>query len=261
MGINMAKMQEMEKLDRRVVVWFSAGAASAVAAMLTVKKHPNAILVYIDTGSEYIGNWTFIADVSKWTGREVIVLKSSEYKDIWDVFEKTRWLVGVHGARCTTELKKKVRQGFEQPTDLQVFGYTIEEEKRLARFEQNNPEMNIYSPLIEKKLSKTDCIEILKQANIEIPYLYTIGFKNNNCIGCPKGGQKYWGRIRRYFPSVYEKMARVERDLDVAINKSYALDGERKRLFLDELPEDIDITEPEPQMSCGLFCGQYMEDE
>jgi 3'-phosphoadenosine 5'-phosphosulfate sulfotransferase (PAPS reductase)/FAD synthetase len=245
----------------RVVVWFSAGAASAVAAKLTLDKYPDAILVYTDTGSEHEDNVRFIGDIEKWLDKPVYKIKSEIYQDIWQVFKITRWLVGVNGARCTTELKKKLRQKFEEPDDLQVFGYTIEEQNRVARFIQNNPEINVECPLIDKKLSKSDCFDILTQAGIELPTMYKLGFRNNNCIGCPKGGMKYWGRIRKHFPEQFERMAKVERDLDVAINKSYAGDGERKRVFLDELPKDIDIHEPEASISCGLFCGQYLEDE
>ncbi len=260
MGINMAKMQDMAELNRRVVCWFSAGAASAVASMLTVREHPNAILVYTETGAEHPDNERFIADVEKLLDKKVIRLKSEAFTDTWDVFEKTRWLVGVAGARCTTELKKIPRILFQRDTDLQIFGYTIEEQARLERFAKNNPEMNISCPLIDKQLSKADCFDIISQAGIELPVMYGLGFRNNNCIGCPKGGQKYWGRIRKYFPEVFDRMSKVERDLDVAINKRYE-DEERVKVFLDELPDDLLITEPEQSVSCGLFCGQYLEDD
>jgi 3'-phosphoadenosine 5'-phosphosulfate sulfotransferase (PAPS reductase)/FAD synthetase len=261
MGINMAKMQDMAGLNRRVVCWFSAGDASAVAAKLAVDKYPHAILVYIDTGSEHEDNPRFIRDVEVWLDRPVYKIKSEIYSDIWQVFKATRWLVGPAGARCTTELKKKVRQKFEKPDDLQVFGYTIEEKERLSRFANNNPEMNVWCPLIDRKLSKSDCHDIVSLAGIELPVMYKQGFRNNNCLGCPKGGQKYWGRTRKFYPEIFERMSKVERKLDVAINKSYAGDGERKKVFLDELPDDILITEPEQSVSCGLFCGQYLEDE
>lgn len=249
---------------RRIVSWFSAGSASAVATKIALDKMDvdiDVVVAYCDTGSEHPDNVRFIQDVEKWLGFKTTVLKSNKYEDIWDVFEKTRWLVGVNGSRCTTELKKKLRQEFEEFGDVQVFGYTVEEKERLDRFRKNNPELNIWCPLIDRGISKADCHDIIFQAGIEQPAMYKLGFKNNNCIGCPKGQQKYWARIRLHFPDVFDRMAKVERELNVAINKSYAGDGERKRLFLDELPDDINITEPEQSISCGLFCGQYLSKE
>ena len=259
MGMNMAKMQDIEEASRRVLVWFSAGAASAVALKIAKDTYGDVLAVYLDTHSEHPDNKRFILDVEKWLGVHVACSSSGEYRDIWDVFERTRWLVGPAGARCTTELKKKVRHLIEMPGDLQVYGYTVEEKERLARFEKNNPEINIWCPLIERGISKADCLDIIHQAGIELPTMYKLGFRNNNCIGCVKGGQKYWARTRKHFPEVFERMARLERELDVAINKTYAGDGERKRLFLDELPDDISITEPETSISCGLFCGGLID--
>ncbi len=39
----------------RIVVWFSCGAASAVAAKLAVEKYNNVMVVYCDTGGEHPG--------------------------------------------------------------------------------------------------------------------------------------------------------------------------------------------------------------
>ncbi len=41
--------------------------------------------------------------------------KWDEYDDTWDVWEKTRWLAGIKGARCTTELKVRPRLAFQRP--------------------------------------------------------------------------------------------------------------------------------------------------
>ncbi len=262
MGMNMAKMQEMEEQSRRTIIWYSDGAASTVAGMLTLKTTPSAIPVYTATNSEHPDNVRYRSEVEeKLFGKKVIILQSEKYHDIWDVFDKTRWLVGVAGARCTTELKKKMRQQFERPNDIQVFGYTIEEQNRVERFVKNNPEIKVSTPLIDKGLSKEDCLEIIRQHDIELPMLYRLGYKNNNCIPCVKGQSGYYNKIRKDFPEAFDRMAKVERELDVAINKTYAGDGERKRVFLDELPEDMGRYETEPSVSCGLFCGQYLEDE
>ena len=76
----------------RTIVWFSAGAASAVAAKLTLAQ-TDAILVYTDPGSEHPDNQRFISDCEKWFKQEVIQLKSSEYKDTWDVWESKTFTI------------------------------------------------------------------------------------------------------------------------------------------------------------------------
>lgn len=132
----------------RTVVWFSCGAASALSAKIALKESDVPVeIVYCDTASEHEDNQRFLHDCEHWFGRRVTILKSKEYADIWDVFKKTRWLVGPKGARCTTELKKRLRWDFEQPGDLQVFGYTAEEEHRM------DPEVaDVYLDTLREKL-------------------------------------------------------------------------------------------------------------
>ncbi len=242
----------------RVVVWFSCGATSAVAAKLALTEWGGKLpvhVVYCDPGSEHPDNQRFLADVERWLGVTVEVLKSTKYADTWDVFAKTRYLSGVRGARCTTELKKKLRQDYEQiGEDIQVFGFDASERKRAKQFRKSNPEVDLRTPLIDRELTKGDCLALLQRAGIELPAMYRLGFSNANCIGCPKGQMGYWNKIRRVFPEVFDRMAKVERDLNVAICKSYAGDKQRKRVFLDELDPDAG-SDDEVMPECSLLCA------
>ena len=238
----------------RVVVWFSCGAASAVAAKLAVQKYDMVSVVYCDTlAYEHPDNVRFMRDVSQWLGVEIDVIGSDKYSDIFDVFRRTRYLVGVRGARCTVELKKNVRRAYQRPDDIHVFGLTADEEDRITRFEDGNPDLTIDWILEDTKTTKADCYRILQGAGIELPAMYRLGYNNNNCIGCVKGQSGYWNKIRRDFPDAFEKMARMERELGVAINKRYEK-GERVRVFLDELDPRAGRGVPLPDIECGLFC-------
>ncbi len=242
----------MNELDGpRVVFWFSCGAASAVATKLTLEKYAGAevLIAYVDTGSEHPDNMRFLKDCERWFGQEIEIHRSTEYADTWDVWNRTRYLVGPQGARCTAELKKKVRFGIQRADDIQVFGYTIEEQNRADRFRDQNFDVILECPLIDRGLTKGDCLALLLAAGIDLPEMYKLGYRNNNCIGCPKGGMGYWNKIRVDFPDVFARMARVERRLDVAINKR---DG--KRLFLDMLPEGVGRYEEE-DIECSLMCA------
>mgnify|MGYP001013319731 CR=1 FL=1 len=60
---------------------------------------------------------------------------------------------------------------------------------------------------------------------------------------------------RNELPEVFDRMARLERKLNTAINKSYAGGGKRKGVFLDELDPNAGRGYVEP-MDCGLFCQE-----
>ena len=203
------------KENVRRIVWFSCGAASAITAWLVLKEYPDAMLVYCDTGGEHGDNVRFMLDVERWLGKEVVVLKSKEYRDHFDVIEKTRYVNGRSGARCTVELKKKLRFGFQRVDDIQHFGYTTEkrERARAERFREYFPEVNARFPLIERRLTKKQCVGLLQKNGVEIPAMYKLGYNNNNCIGCVKGGAGYWNKIRKDFPEHFERMKRAERSV------------------------------------------------
>lgn len=238
----------------RRLVWFSCGAASAVAAKLTLQNYDNVHIAYCDTGSEHEDNKRFLADCEQWFKAKIHIYKSEQFNNIYEVFDKRKYIVGIAGAPCTTELKKKVRQRIENlETDIQVFGYTIDEIKRVDKFKKNNPEINIETPLIDRQLTKSDVLALLLKANIDLPVMYKLGYRNNNCIGCVKGQAGYWNKIRRDFPDVFKKTAEYERKYNVAINKRYEK-GKRIRVFLDELDPNAGNYKSE-EISCSLFCA------
>jgi hypothetical protein len=75
--------------------------------------------------------------------------------------------------------------------------------------------------------------------------MYDLGYNNNNCIGCVKGGAGYWNKIRVDFPAVFEKRAKMEREIGHSILKDY---------FLDELPKDKGRMSEEVMDDCSILC-------
>lgn len=243
-------------MNSRVLCWFSCGAASAVASKLAVEKYGSRCeVLYCDTlAYEHPDNRRFMADVSKWIGKEIKLLSSPEYKDIYDVFNKTGWLVGPAGARCTTELKKKVRRNYQREGDVHVLGLTSDEGERIKKFSVGEPDIVCDWVLRDMGVTKALTLWAIQSAGIELPAMYALGYKNNNCIGCVKGQAGYWNKIRKDFPDAFSRMALQERKMNVAICKSYAGDGLRKRVFLDELPPGMGRYTSEPDIECGVVC-------
>jgi len=246
--------------NERLVILFSCGVTSFIAAILALnenKKRWNlpVHIIYTYVKEEPDDNLRFLKDAEKFFNRKVLILKNEDYNgSIYSVFKKTGWLVGVGGARCTTELKWRVRKEFVTDCDVQVFGFNAGEEDRLDRFANGNNDINVSAPLICMRYTKKDCIKMALKMGIKIPESYGKGFLNANCIGCVKGQQGYWNHVRKVYPDVFEKMSLVERQMNVAINKSYAGDGKRKRVFLDEMDEDAGRYQSIELPECGVLC-------
>lgn len=243
------------QVERRTVCWFSCGAASAVATKLTLKQVPDAVVACIVIPSEHEDNERFLRDCERWFERTVVRLSSDRYSDHWDVIKRRRFLVGPKGALCTTELKKMVRHKFQRADDIQVFGYTVEEIARAKQFREQNFEVVLSTPLIDAGLTKSDCLAMVERAGIRLPAMYLLGYENNNCVGCVKGGMGYWNKIRVDFPEVFARMAAQERELGRTILK----DGKR-RIYLDDLDPQRGNHRTEPNIECSLMCHMASED-
>lgn len=246
-------VQQSFMIPGRTLVWFSCGAASAVAAKIAIEQYGKTGEVevcYCDTlAYEHPDNYRFMADVEQWIGQPIKILGHKRFQHIFDVFEVYKFVKGPTGAPCTLELKKRVREEYSERWDIHVFGFTADEHKRIDRFVADNPELRLRWPLLERQINKGDCFSLLKHAEIKLPHMYRLGYKNNNCIGCVKGGAGYWNKIRKNFPYVFDQMARKERELGFAL-----LRVQGKPCFLDELPRNVGRYESEPDMSCGPVC-------
>jgi 3'-phosphoadenosine 5'-phosphosulfate sulfotransferase (PAPS reductase)/FAD synthetase len=240
----------------RIVCRFSCGAASAVATKLAIRKygHERVVITYSDPGSEHPDNRRFLADCERWFGKPITVLRSDKYADTWAVWETESFIISRHGAACTGLLKREPTYAFQQPGDILVFGYTVEERDRAARFRGQNFEQPLETPLIEAGLTKADCLAMIERAGIELPVMYRLGYHNNNCIGCPKGGMGYWNKIRRDFPDVFERMAVIQRRLGPGSGFWRERDETQKRITLDDLDPSRGDHDEEPGAECSLLC-------
>lgn len=234
-----------------VIGWFSCGITSAVACKLALEKYgPKGVrLFYLEIDTAHEDNERFIKDCERWYGVPIERRRSKKYVDQFDVIRKDKYINGPAGARCTLMLKKKVRQAIEKEVahDRQVFGFehSLKEINRAVRFSEQYPEANGYYPLIEQKLTKAECADILLRNDIRLPAMYELGFHNNNCIGCVKGGKGYWNHVRKKFPEKFEQMAQLEKEVGRScINGTY----------LQDLKPNEGKHEPPILPDCGTFC-------
>lgn len=240
-----------------IVVWFSCGAASAVAAKKTIEKygHSHAIrIVNNPVLEEDEDNIRFRNDVEKWLGLPIETAINSKYPNCSaeSVWVARKYMSGLRGAPCTVELKKEARYQWEtiNTPDWHVLGFTVEEKGRFARFVLMERK-NTLPILIEADLTKQACFDILLAAGIHPPKIYELGYPNANCIGCVKAtSPTYWNHVRKMHPLIFQRRAVLSRKLGVRLVRYKG-----KRIFLDELPFNAKGRSiKKMQVECGIFC-------
>lgn len=236
---------------KMTVAWLSAGVSSFIAAYLIREEIDE--FYYIDIDDQHPDSMRFIKDCETALGKPIKILKSP-----YGCVKNALLASGIIGNLrtgffpCTNLLKKRVRK--EQFEELHkeddityVWGFDCSEHERqrAERVVMSMPQYGHRFPLIEKMLTKQDAHGLLNKLGIRRPAMYDLGYQNNNCIGCVKGGMGYWNKIRRDFPEVFKVRAELERRLN-----SRCL----KECFLDELDPNRGDTGMEILEDCGIFC-------
>lgn len=242
-----------------IVVWFSNGAASAVAWKETMRLYGHrcrVLAVNNPVAEEDEDNLRFASDVSRWVGGFLVFWKNwkrpqASAEIVWD---DSKAMSFNGGAPCTVQLKKDARYDFERQhkVDWHVLGFTADERKRSKRFMLTERE-NLLPVLVDQNITKDDCYRIITEAGIDLPRVYLWGYPNANCIGCVKASSPtYWNHVRKMHPDVFTSRAEQSRRLGVRLVR---YKGER--IFLDELPEDA-MGRPMKTMriECGIFCEE-----
>lgn len=260
--LDRAALNSAETSGSRHLCWFSDGIASAIATRLYLREEPDALVVHCDTGSEDEDNARFRADCARWFNREIICLQGL-FPDNYAVWRKRRYMSGIAGAPCTMEQKVSPRLAFQQPGDIHVFGYTWDslDRERFANFQKNYPDLSARAPLIEREISKANCLAMMQDTGIAPPRTYAMGFPNANCLktGCVKStSPDYWALFRRVFPERFAETAALARELGVRLvimEREKLPDGRVKNIrgFIDDIPADQPTLNPIAP-TCDFLC-------
>lgn len=234
------------------VAGFSTGVSSAVAVKLVVDSLDEIIYTHID--DQHPDTLRFLADCEQWFGKPITILQSP-YKTVEAAVLAAGgkgYINGPHGAACTRLLKKRVRKEWELEHDYRGLNYTAvwgmdaNETHRAERIQAAMPKQTHEFPLIDKKITKEEAHKILASSGIKRPKMYDMGYHNNNCIGCVKGGMGYWNKIRVDFPDVFAQRAALERK----VGCSCLTNG----VFLDTLDPSRGRHAGPICEDCGIFC-------
>lgn len=233
------------------IVSLSGGLGSAFAADRAIQRfgRNQVTLWFADVLVEDPDLYRFLHDLmQRWGGRLYWFTDGRTPEQVWD---QKKIIPNSLIAPCTYELKiKPFREFIKAMPTLPIiyigFKYheTKRQEKTLKSYAEALPKAVVEYPLLWLA-AETRKLEDLceSELGIELPLLYKLGYKYNNCGGtCCRSGIGCWTRTLKFFPDRYAQKEAWEQNArsheDARANRSFYARkvGETKRpVTLEEI--------------------------
>lgn len=182
--------------------------------------------IFADPDAELPDTYNLWSKIKLWkqknNGIPLIKKKKSLYNDIINAYKNnTRFAKipahtssgGIMLRQCTAEYKiqiviKEVRRLHKlkkhqrmKPTEMWL-GISLDEIQRMKESQLYNV---IYKyPLIDKRLTRSDCISFLEQNNF-------FNVKKSSCTFCPYHNNKAWKEIKQNYPKEWSKAVKLDK--------------------------------------------------
>lgn len=253
-----------------IIVALSGGKASAWCADWAFRNYPkeDIVLYFNDTKWEHKDLYRFLNDLSVYFDHPITT--DSDGRSPEELFYDHNAIANNRMPFCSHELKALRLQKYYKDGDTLVFGLGLDEPHRAIRLtsvydgvsSKTGKACSLMFPLISNEVTKEDIDKFLRDANIDEPELYKLGFLHNNCSGgCVRAGKKHWKVLYEKLPEVYAERERVEREMreytgkDIHIFKDETLEAFRGRIERKELSAHYDTDEDEKETECIGICS------
>lgn len=220
------------------VVFFSGGFGSwAAAARLRAELGPDIpiTLLFTDTLIEDQDLYRFLWEATDHVGGNLVWI--AEGRTPWEVFRKERMMGNTRHDPCSKILKRQLSRRWVEdncdPAQTTLYvGISWDESHRFDRIQPRWAPFTVRAPMCEPpfELLDTDArLAMMRDAGLEPPRLYTMGFPHNNCGGfCVKAGQAHFALLLKHFPERYRKHEQAEQDFRQWIDKDVAILRDRR---------------------------------
>ena len=254
------------------ILSLGAGVQSSALALMAHKKYIDNVdfAIFADTGNEPDTVYEYLDYLKSIVHYDIFIIsKGNLYNDTINNIQNNKWLdvpfftirgktKGTIRRTCTHKYKinpirkfahKKIKENNIKSADM-LIGISMDEIQRMT---VSNVKYlrNIY-PLIEKRLSRYDCIEWLKKNKFELP-------ERSSCIMCPYHKKE---TLKTFMQNTKYKNLLLNLDKNLEYNDYYKLDSEmyitneRKRIkdidFTEDKTKQLDLFTGECQGMCGL---------
>jgi 3'-phosphoadenosine 5'-phosphosulfate sulfotransferase (PAPS reductase)/FAD synthetase len=254
------------------IVSISGGVGSYFTLKRVLEKAPkeDVIAVFCDTLAEDGDLYRFLDDIEQ--KLDIQIVRLCEGKTPFELAWEDNFLYNSRIANCSRKLKSKpfrawLKANYRPDECILYLGIDWTETHRKGAIERNYAPYRVEFPMCEPPyIDKPEMIEGLKEDNIEIPYLYRMGFSHNNCAGCcVKGGIGHWKLLLEKDRRSFLQWENKKREIRLKLGKDVSiLKHKGKPYTLRELRESVEGQGVQLSMEelCDIGgCGCFVEED
>ena len=182
---------------------------SVALYLLMVEQGIEFEAVFSNTGCEWPETYHYLAMFQWWTKanglRSVTILNPvvDGTRSLLENCEKYSMVPQRKPRWCTSRWKSKPLEAYQKKPAFVHIGFAFDEAHR-ATLRQSVEGYESRYLLIEHKITRGGCVEMIRKAGLPIP-------RKSGCFVCPMQRRGQWQELRRYHPDLFCKALHIER--------------------------------------------------
>lgn len=204
------------EMNSNKIISFGAGVNSVAMVIMLYKRGEIYPCVFADTMAEHPETYCYMdyfekEFMSKY-GQKIIRLSpidTPEYyrpqcqgKSLEDYCIERQIIPTFKNRHCTQNYKQEPKESYQQGIQKNIFGFAYDEKHRAIGDD--------YYPLVEAKITRQGCIEIIQREGLNVP-------RKSGCFFCCFQRLSNWEDLYRNYPDYYAKALYIE---SVALSKN-----------------------------------------
>ncbi|MDE2939895.1 MAG: phosphoadenosine phosphosulfate reductase family protein [Chloroflexota bacterium] len=240
------------------ILSFGAGVNTVALMVLLVEEgEPLDGVVFADTGGETPATYDSLEIAKKYLENKNVpftIVKARPRKtDLYGTASRRRVIPSVQWRWCTRDFKVNPIHKYYSLLGEHINQYIGIAYDEVHRMKDSREEYitNIY-PLIEKRMTRDDCIDVIGRAGLPVP-------EKSGCYFCPFNSTERWLQLLTNHPNLFEKAIALEENSKHFPNQRLTdqVFRERDRVTLREYRDRLTLGNNAPQIPEGMVCGGY----
>jgi hypothetical protein len=258
--LQVLQVKVQDSITPKHILSFGGGVNSGALLVLLLEEGlPLDEVLFADTGGELPETYAFIDTVRNYLLQFGIpfrtVMNRIHGRDLYSTCMERRVIPSTIWRWSTRDFKVRPIYRYYRSLSRPVVQYLAIAYDEIERMKDSKVKsVNSVFPLVERKITRKACVEILERAGLPVPI-------KSSCFFCPFATLDRWKYIRDRHPELYERAITLEENSKHFPSQRLTdqVFRERAKITLRELPGYFDnprgFTIVEEMAPCGAECG------